>query len=82
MAFRASGLVAVLVLGASLLAAPAQSRAEEGRYQTEVGPPVVVIDTETGAIWVGEQDPVQGLVLTPVRYEDGNGTLHERPPKE
>ncbi len=81
MHFRVNAALATLALAVSLLAAPGASLAE-GRYQTEVGPPVVVLDTETGAVWVGEQDPIEGLVLKRLRYEDDDGTLHDLPPEE
>lgn len=73
---RFTQVVAALVVALSPLAAAA----DEGRYQLEVGPPVVVLDTETGEVWVGVSHPTETLVLRPARYQTDDTPLSRRPP--
>ncbi|WP_290651737.1 hypothetical protein [Aquisalimonas sp.] len=56
--------------------------ADEGRYQLEVGPPVVVLDTETGEVWIGVSHPTETLVLRRGRYQDEDGEYHSFPPDD
>ena len=66
----------------ALLALPASAKAsDDGRYQLEVGPPVVVLDTRTGELWVGVSHPTETLVLRPGRYQDDDGALRSLPPQ-
>ena len=70
------------ILITTLVSLPAIATAsDDGRYQLEVGPPVVVLDTRTGELWVGVSHPTETLVLRPGRYQDDDGALRSLPPQ-